>query len=193
VCCSSATTRGPWTSSISTAMCSLATRLSGIPGELALEPLERDRVQLDFFPPDREDDFFVVDRLVVEALLVEPLLEDFFLVVVEPPERALLRDAAAPVAAAAVGGDGVAGGALAAAVRVRPPGAATSTPKPSSASAMSAPNVIASAAARPRKMPTFRVGEPATIREDQQDRERAQRGGERPPPKRDVEPLPRSR
>jgi hypothetical protein len=124
-------------------------------GELALEPLERDRVELDFlsvererveldfFPLDREDDFFVVDRLVVEALLVEPLLEDFFL----------------------VGGDGVAGGALAAAVRARPPGVATSTSKPSSASAMSAPTVIASAAARPRKMPTFRVGEPATIRQ----------------------------
>jgi hypothetical protein len=132
------------------------------------EPLERDRDDvvrdpLERFAPEREpprpdpervDDLRVVERLVVDRLVVD------LVAVPAPPE-------VDPPAAAvdAGGGGGVAGGALAAAVRVAAPDTATSGAQPSSASAMSAPTVMAIAAARPRKMPTFSVGDPATIRQ----------------------------
>ena len=83
-----------------------------------------------------------------------------FFVVAEPPELERLF-----AGAAAGGGVGLAAGALADAVRVRPPATATSGSKPSSLSAISAPAVIANAAARPKKMPIFSVGDPANIRQ----------------------------
>jgi hypothetical protein len=109
------------------------------------EPLERD--ELDFF---RVAGFFAVERLV------------------EVPDREVLR--AGVLAAGATGiavGAGVAGaaaGAVAEALWVRAPATGTRTSKPSSASAIRAPAVIAIAAARPRNTPIFNVGEPATSR-----------------------------
>ena len=122
------------------------------------DPLERDRDEderdpLERFaperepprlPPEREDDLRVVERPVVDRLAVLELL------------RAAL---------AAGGGEGVAGGGIAEAVAARPPAIATRGSQPSSVSASNAPTVMAIAAASPRKMPTFRVGDPATMRQ----------------------------
>lgn len=122
------------------------------------DPLERDRDDVErdpperlapereppLRPPEREDDLRVVARPVLDRVAVLELLR----------------------AAVVAGGEGVAGGgAVADAVAARAPATATSGSQPSSPSAISAPTVMAIAATRPRKMPTFRVGEPANMRQ----------------------------
>ena len=138
------------------------------------ELLERDgllrpllEVERDREEPERD---LLVDRdlLAVERrLAVEPpdLLAGDFRVL--PP---LELEAAAVVAGtssvgAACGGAGAAGGALEATAFVRPPATATNGRTPSSASAISAPTAMAIAAARPKKIPILRLGEPANIRQ----------------------------
>jgi hypothetical protein len=121
--------------------------------------------------PDREELFLDEDRLpppdflAVERFVLERVLRVFL--VVEPPEREPpLERVFGADPATERGGDGAAGGALATAtVVVEADATATNGWKPSSASAIRPPAVIATAAARPRKMPIFSVGDPATIRQ----------------------------
>jgi hypothetical protein len=110
--------------------------------------VERDRVEpVERFPlPELVEDFLVVER----RLLVEPL---------DREDREALERELPPLRAEvpAGGGLGVAGGALAAATAVvRAPATGTRGWKPSSRKAMIAPAATATAAARARRIPTFR-------------------------------------
>src|SRR5436305_19057 len=126
------------------------------PEERLRVPLDLERDPLDFereperLPRDRAGDFFAGERLVAVELLAG---------------AAVGAGASVVGSSAAAGVAGFAAAGVAAAARVRPPATETRGWKPSSARAISAPTAIMTAAARPRKMPIFRFGEPAIIRQ----------------------------
>jgi hypothetical protein len=136
---------------------------------------ERDREELRLLLEDALER----DELLRAPLRLAPLEEDrragAFRVVVPPLERDELR------AGALSGGGGATAGALADAAFVRPPATASSGSIPSSRSAITAPTVMAIAAPSPRKIPIFRVGEPASILQRIRPTARAPRPAVTPP------------